>query len=191
MSGRGIAGACLLLVMAPIAAGSVELADAAGKYRIAPSSSRITFSIPKAGGGALTGSFRSFSGSIVIDGRDVSRSRVEIAIDPRSVAAGAGRVDDFLKSDAVFNAPPERQITFHSAGVKRTGDTGATVAGPLTARGRTHNETFQVQLGSLEGGRIGFHVTGRILRSRYGMDVGTPIYSNVVDFDMTLTGDRN
>ncbi|TIQ53780.1 MAG: polyisoprenoid-binding protein, partial [Mesorhizobium sp.] len=28
------------------------------------------------------------------------------------------------------------------------------------------------------------------LRSRYGMDVGTPIYSNVVDFDMTLTGRR-
>ena len=191
MFGRGIVGACLLLVMAPAAAGSVELQDAAGKYRIAPSASRITFSIPKSGGGALTGSFRIFSGSIVIDGRNVARSRVEIAIDPRSVAAGTERVDAFLKSDAVFNAPPERQITFRSASVQQTGDTAASVAGPLTARGKTHNETFQVVLGSLEGRRIGFHVTGRILRSRYGMDVGTPIYSNVVDFDMTLAGDRN
>ena len=33
-------------------------------------------------------------------------------------------------------------------------------------------------------------VTGKVLRSRYGMDVGTPLYSNVVDFDMTLTGKR-
>ncbi|MFA6157909.1 MAG: polyisoprenoid-binding protein, partial [Mesorhizobium sp.] len=42
----------------------------------------------------------------------------------------------------------------------------------------------------LKGGTIKFHVTGRVLRSRYGMDVGTPIYSNIVDFDMTLTGKR-
>jgi polyisoprenoid-binding protein YceI len=186
--------ACMAAALLPFLAAqghSVELQDAAGRYRIAPSGSRIVFSIPNAGGGALTGSFGSFSGSIVIDGGDISRSRVEIAIDPRSVAAGEERVERFLKSDAVFNAPPERQITFHSSRVKRTGDTTATVAGPLTARGKTHNETFQVELGALKGRRIAFRVTGRVLRSRYGMDVGAPIYSNVVDFDMTLAGDRN
>ncbi len=186
---NAIAG--LLLFLTPAAAHSAELQDAAGRYRIAPSASRIVFSIPNASGGALRGSFGSFSGSIVIDGRDVSRSRVEIAIDPRSVATGEGRVEGFLRSDAVFNAPPERRITFRSSGVRRTGDSTATVAGPLTARGRTHSETFNVELGTLKGGRIAFHVTGRVLRSRYGMDVGTPVYSNVVDFDMTLAGDRN
>ena len=91
----------------------------------------------------------------------------------------------------MFNAPPERQITFRSSRVRRTGDTTATVAGPLTARGKTHTETFNVELGALKGRRIAFHVTGRVLRSRYGMDVGAPVYSNVVDFDMTLAGDRN
>jgi polyisoprenoid-binding protein YceI len=35
---------------------------------------------------------------------------------------------------------------------------------------------------------VTFHVTGKVLRSPYGMDVGTPIYSNVVDFDMNLLG---
>ena len=128
-----LAWACLL-VLAPAAAHPVELEDAAGRFRIATSASRIAFSIPKAGGGALTGTFGSFSGSIVIDGRDLSRSRVEIAIDPRSVATGKQRVDVFLRSDAVFNAPPERRITFRSARVSRTGATAATVAGALTAR---------------------------------------------------------
>jgi len=186
-----LGAAVLLLLLAPVAARPVELEDAAGRYRIASGASRIAFSIPKSGGGALTASFGRFSGSIDIDGRDVSRSRVEITIDPRSVASGQKRVDGFLRSDAVFDAPPERQITFRSSKVSRTGDTTATVVGALTARGRTHNETFQVGLATLEGGRIGFRVTGRVLRSRYGMDVGTPIYSNVVDFDMTLTGVRN
>jgi polyisoprenoid-binding protein YceI len=38
---------------------------------------------------------------------------------------------------------------------------------------------------------IGFTVSGRILRSHYAMDVGTPIYSNVVEFDMLVEGQRN
>jgi polyisoprenoid-binding protein YceI len=42
----------------------------------------------------------------------------------------------------------------------------------------------------MKRGVVAFHVTGKVLRSRYGMDVGTPIYSNVVDFDMTLVGRR-
>jgi hypothetical protein len=29
-----------------------------------------------------------------------------------------------------------------------------------------------------------------VLRAPYGMDVGTPIYSNVVQFDMELKGKR-
>ena len=29
------------------------------------------------------------------------------------------------------------------------------------------------------------------MRSRYGMDVGTPIYSNVVLFDMIIRGQRS
>ena len=33
-------------------------------------------------------------------------------------------------------------------------------------------------------------ITGKVLRSRYGMDVGTPIYSNVVDFDMDFSAAR-
>ena len=70
----------------------------------------------------------------------------------------------------------------------RTGDTTALVTGRLTARGKTFAEKFSAELDGLKSGTIKFHVTGKVLRSRYGMDVGTPLYSNVVDFDMTLTG---
>lgn len=181
----------LLLILSMDAASAVELEAVAGRYRIAPSASRIEFSISNAAGGALTGSFGSFSGSIVIDGRDISRSRVEIEIDPRSVATGKERVDRFLRSDAVFNAPPERQITFRSARVARTGESAATITGTLTARGRTFRETFEARLTNAKGRRVGFRVTGKVLRSRYGMEVGTPAYSNVVAFDMTLTAERN
>lgn len=180
--------AYLLLLIAAPGAGAVELDQAAGNYAI--DGSNISFTIGNAAGGALKGSFGSFNGRIKIDGGDVSRSHVDITIFPASVSSGKQRIDSFLKSDAVFDTANEKQITFRSASVKRTSDSTATITGRLTARGKTHNETFQAELLGLKGGRISFHVTGKVLRSRYGMDVGTPIYSNVVNFDMKLTGRR-
>jgi polyisoprenoid-binding protein YceI len=167
---------------------AVELGEAAGTYRI--DGSNIAFSISNAGGGALKGAFGRFSGRITIDGSDISRSHVDITISPASVGTGKQRVDNFLKSNAVFDVTNGKQIIFRSTRVRRTGDATATVTGPLTARGKTFNETFDVELIGLKGRRISFHVTGKVLRSRYGMDVGTPIYSNVVNFDMTLSGRR-
>ena len=66
----------------------------------------------------------------------------------------------------------------------------AVITGRLTARGKSFPETFTAKLDGRKRGSVAFHVTGKVLRSRYGMDVGTPIYSNVVDFDMMLTGRR-
>ena len=170
--------------------GAVALGDAAGSYTISPASSSIRFSIGKAGGGGLDGAFARFKGSIRIDNSDVGRSQVNFTIFPESVGTGQGRVDAFLRSDAVFDSANSPEIQFRSTNVKRIGDTTAIVTGRLTARGKSFPEKFTAELGGLKAGIIKFHVTGKVLRSRYGMDVGTPIYSNIVDFDMMLTGKR-
>lgn len=184
----GFAAVAACLAMPVFAA--VALSDAAGSYTISPAGSSIRFSVGKTGGGRLAGAFARFKGSIRIDNRNVGRSQVNITIFPESVATGQSRVDAFLRSDAVFDAANNPEIQFRSTSVKRTGDTSALVTGRLTARGKTFSEKFAAELGGLTAGRIKFHVTGKVLRSRYGMDVGTPIYSNVVDFDMTFTGRR-
>lgn len=180
-----------LLMAAGAPADAATLADAAGRYKIAPKGSNIAFSIDQMAGTGIKARFQQFSGTIEIDGNDVTRSRVSIVIVPGSVSTANSRVENFLRSDAVFDAERETQITFRSTSVKRAGTDGAQVVGTLTARGRTAQEKFNVQLKKLSKGSISFHVTGRVLRSRYGMDVGTPIYSNVVDFDMTLAARRN
>jgi len=171
-------------------AAAASLAEAAGAYVVGTGGSTIRFAIAKIGGGALTGSFGRFKGDIEIDGSDVAGSHVNFTIFPDSVRSGEARTEAFLKSDAVFDTAHEREIRFRSATVRRTGDATAVVSGPLTARGRTSTETFNVELKSLGKGGISFRVTGKVLRSRYGMDVGTPIYSNVVDFDMVLAARR-
>ncbi|PZV37685.1 YceI family protein [Mesorhizobium kowhaii] len=182
--------AAVAVCLAMPASAAIALGDAAGSYAISPANSSIRFSIGKVGGGGLDGAFGRFKGSIRIDNSDVARSQVNFTIFPESVGTGQGRIDAFLRSDAVFDAANSPEIQFRSTSVTRTSDTTALVSGRLTARGKTFPEKFTAELGDLKAGTIKFHVTGKVLRSRYGMDVGTPIYSNIVDFDMTLTGKR-
>ncbi|MDX8510396.1 YceI family protein [Mesorhizobium captivum] len=178
--------ACLVVP----AAAAVSLGDAAGSYTISPAASSIRFTVGKAGGGGFDGAFARFKGNIRIDNSDVERSRVNITIFPESVGTGQNRIDAFLRSDAVFDAANNPEIQFRSTSVNRTSATTAVIDGRLTARGKTFPEKFTAELDGLKSGTIKFHVTGKVLRSRYGMDVGTPLYSNVVDFDMTLMGRR-
>lgn len=186
----GALGFAVLSLLVTPSGAAVSLTDAAGRYAVSPKDSTIRFSIANAGGGSLAGAFARFSGSIRIDNGDVARSAVSITIFPESVATGESRIDAFLRSDAVFDTKRERSIEFRSTSVRRLGESSALIAGSLTARGRTFPEEFTAELAGLGSGSIRFHVVGKVLRSRYGMDVGTPIYSNVVLFDMTLTGRR-
>ena len=169
---------------------SISLSDAAGRYAITPQGSSLAFAVGAVSGPGIRGRFLRFNGNINIDPGNVERSSVRIVIFPDSVATGEARVENFLRSDAVFDAARQNAITFRSTRVTRTGDDTATIEGQLTARGKTFPQTFRARLDGLRGRQIQFHVAGKIMRSPYGMDVGTPIYSNVVDFDMSLKGNR-
>lgn len=166
------------------------LEDAAGNYRIASSSS-ISFSVAQVGGGGgIAGNFAKFSGGFRIDGRDIARSSVEFTLYPESVRARERRVEDFLRSSAVFDAANYQTVTFRSTSVRQTGPDTATVEGALTARGKTRRERFAVTLTDWNKRSISFTIRGSIRRAPYGMDVGTPIYSNVVEFDMNIKGQK-
>ena len=166
------------------------LANAAGNYRIASSSS-IQFSVGQVGGsGGIAGRFTKFSGIFRIDGDDIGRSSVEFTLFPESVKSTERRIEDFLRSSAVFDAANHKTVTFHSTGVSQTGPDTATIEGVLTARGKSRKERFDVRLTDWNRRSISFTIRGSIRRSPYGMTVGTPIYSNVVDFDMNIRGQK-
>ena len=165
------------------------LSEAAGQYRI-NASSHIAFSIGQVGGGGISGDFSRFRGTFRIDGSDIGRSTVQFTLVPESVRTGEPRTERFLRSDAVFDVANFPEITFRSTRVTRTGDNSARIDGVLTARGKSRKAVFEADVRSRTKSAIAFHVRGEILRSVYDMDVGTPIYSNVVHFDMTLQGSR-
>ena len=191
------AGLAAVLLAGPLAgfpataqAAADALSAAAGSYRIDGSSS-IRFAVDQVGGGGIKGSFPDYKGSFRIDGNNVGKSKVTITLYPKSVHANEARVENFLRSDAVFDVAEYPEITFRSTSVERTGASTAWIVGTLTARGKSRKAEFKADVGRQAGGAISFHVTGAIYRSPYGMGVGTPIYSNLVQFDMTLNGTRN
>ncbi|MBW6420969.1 YceI family protein [Rhizobium sp. XQZ8] len=195
MTQKSVLLATLLLSAAFPAVGrsAVEvpsLSAAAGRYAITPKSN-IGFAVDQVGGGGIKGRFGKFSGTFNLKAGDLAHSIVNFELQPESVSTGQDRVDAFLRSGAVFDTSHFEKITFRSERVEQTGPDSAHVSGTLTAKGHSSPESFDVKLTSFGDRSIAFNVSGKIFRSRYSMDVGTPIYSNVVQFDMMIEGQRD
>ena len=185
----GLFVSAILAASSGQAAQAPKLSDVAGKYGVAPSS-RIAFSVAQVGGGGIKGVFGKFTGTFTLEGGDLQHSTVVFTLWPESVESGEKRIDTFLKSTAVFDTVNFDVINFRSSSIKQTGPDTATMTGQLSAKGQTRTENFDVKLTRWSGKSIAFNVTGDVFRSRYSMDVGTPIYSNVVHFDMSVEGER-
>jgi polyisoprenoid-binding protein YceI len=181
--------AAMLADVAVPAAKLPSLAEVAGRYAIAPSSN-IAFTVGQVGRGGIKGRFGRFSGTFDLKSGNLAGSVVSFELRPESVSTGQNRMDEFLRSGAVFDTDRFDRISFRSSRIEKTGADTARVTGMLTAKGKTLPESFDVRLLGWTGRSISFSVRGRIFRSRYGMDVGTPMYSNVVQFDMTIEGQR-
>ena len=184
------AGIAALLAASPVGAQADTLSEVAGRYNIQPSS-RVAFTVTQVGGGGINGNFKKFSGVFSLNNSDISRSTINFTLYPESVSTGQARVESFLRSDAVFDSANFPTITFKSTQITQTSPDTAEVAGILTARGKSSPASFQANLSDHGKNSITFHVQGKVMRSRYGMDVGTPIYSNVVLFDMIIRGQRS
>lgn len=183
----------LILLLVPAtsrADADLLLEQAAGRYVIEAARSRIGFSVSQVGGGGIKGVFRAFSGTFEIDRRNIESSKVSITVDPASVDTGAERVDAFIRGKAIFDAARRPPVTFRTTKVTRTGNDTARIDGLLNARGIDKPASFEIRLIDRKGSRIMFRVTGIVRRSPYDMQLGVPIYSNRVNFDMMFTGRR-
>jgi polyisoprenoid-binding protein YceI len=179
-----------LIVSLPLAAAADSLGALKGRYKVDPSST-IHFSVAQMGGQAVEGRFRKFSGQFMLAGDDASRSTVQFTLSPGSVEAVDPRVEDFIKSPSVFDVENYPKVTFRSTSVNRTGDDTAVINGRLSAKGVTRDAKFNIRYQGKTGRGLKFHVTGKMSRALFGMDVGTPIYSNMVVLDMELIGRRD
>lgn len=125
--------AVLFLVFTIIACGAAVAADT---YSIDPVHSVVGFSVKHMLISTVNGNFDDFSGTIVYDPQDISKSSVEVHIKAASVDTRNQTRDNDVRSPNFLDAAKYPELMFKSTSVAKSGD-GFVAHGQLTIHGVT------------------------------------------------------
>ncbi len=172
-----------------------------GRYVMDKTHASLIFSASHLGFADYYGRFDDFEGWMVFDTRNVEQSEVKIVIDPASVNTNSDKLEKKMQGEDWFNSEAFPKIVFYSTEVKKTGDTTGKITGELDFLGVKKPVTLDVEWQG--GGKnpfsqrytLGFHATGTIKRSDWGMNVYLPNIGNevnliiAVEFQLDEAGD--
>ncbi len=129
-----------LLVLAPLAA----LAETT-TWNIDPSHTQSMFTVRHMVITNVQGQFEKTTGTVKLDGQDVTRSSVEATIDAGSVNTRVANRDADLRSANFFDVAKYPTITFRSTKVEKAGEGKLKVTGDLTMHGVTRPVVLDVE----------------------------------------------
>ncbi|UCD17124.1 MAG: polyisoprenoid-binding protein [Candidatus Zixiibacteriota bacterium] len=121
------------------------MAVAAEKYVIDQTHSSVEFSVKHLVITNVKGGFTDFTGSIMFDTADVSRSSVNVTIKSASINTNDDGRDKHLRSEDFFDVEKFPEITFNSTKIEKT-EKGLIAHGNLTMHGVTKNITIPFEL---------------------------------------------
>ncbi|MCH4091461.1 YceI family protein [Acetobacter sp.] len=159
-----------------------------GAYAIEPGHTQVGFSLLHFGFTYYSGLFSNVSGTLELDVKTPSSSKLDVTIPVASVQTTSDKLTEELKSDQWFDTAKFPNATFVSTEVRLNGRNDAIVTGNLTLHGVTKPETLKVHF---VGAGInpmdkkytaGFEATTTIKRS----DFGVKMYVPYVGDDVTL-----
>lgn len=161
-------------------------------WKIDPTHSEVQFKVKHLVISTVTGTFKSFEGSLEADSDDFDGAEASFLIDVNSIDTNVANRDAHLKSDDFFNAEQYSHINFDGVLNKITDDQYQLV-GSLTIRNVTKKVTFSVEHGGtmVDGygqTKAGFEINGVIKRKEYGLkwDMVTEAGGVVVADDVKL-----
>lgn len=171
-------------------------AFAGEKYEIDASHSNISFTVRHMVVAKVSGSFKKFSGTIIYDEQDVTKSSVTVTIKTSSIDTDNERRDNHLRSGDFFNAATDSAITFVSKKIEKRGE-GYVAIGDFTMRGVTKQiELPFTILGKIKdpwgNTRVGIEATTSVNRLEYGvkwdnkLGDGNLVVSDKVDITLTI-----
>jgi len=175
----------LLLCLGLLLPGRAPAAAAEIPYNIDQRFGTIGFSISELGLFETAGTFRQFSGRLVIDPAEPAHTKIAVVIRVGSVAMSSNRAAEMLLSPAYFDAGVYPAIRFRSTSVVQVGNDRYRIQGQLRIRNVTQPETLMAVLahgkGSAEERRTAyFTVTGKLHRSAFGMKANENFVGDVV-----------
>ncbi|GAA4780538.1 MULTISPECIES: YceI family protein [Streptomyces] len=156
------------------------LAALTGEYTVDPAHSSLGFTVRHAMVTNVRGSFGSFEGTLVLDGRDPAASAASLDVDIASVDTGIADRDAHLRSADFFDAEAFPAMTFRSTAAEQLGGTSYRITGELTIKDVTRPLSIDLEFqGSATdpygNERVGFEGTAEILRSEWGLTWNTAL----------------
>lgn len=157
---------------------SVAASARASEWTLDPEHSEVGFSVRHMMVTDVRGAFEKYTGAILVDDKDVTKSTVNVDIDVASVNTKVVKRDTHLKSAEFFDVAKFPKMTFKSTRIEKGANAGALkVAGELTLHGVTKPVVLDVVLSDEWqdpkewGGRIhrGVKATAKINRQDYGV----------------------
>ncbi|WP_295649253.1 YceI family protein [uncultured Mucilaginibacter sp.] len=139
------------------------------KWVLDPMHSEVQFKIKHLVISTVTGSFKTFEGSVTTQSDSFEGAEAEFSLDVDSIDTTQPQRDGHLKSAEFFDAEKYPKITF-----KSTSFDGSKLAGNLTIKDVTKPVILDVDFGGTATDfygnlKAGFEITGKINRKEFGL----------------------
>lgn len=182
-------------VIIALAVGLPALSAAAAPetYDVDTVHSSVDFKVRHMGIGTVRGTFDEFSGAIVVDKKNPSKSSVEFKVSVTSVNTRNAKRDEHLRSNDFFDVEKYQEMSFKSKKVRKIDKDTVEVTGDFTLHGVTKPLTVRVDIlgeGKDHNGvrRIGFETEFTIQRSKFGMNKMIPVAGDKVQVSLLVEG---
>lgn len=156
-----------------------------GTYRSDPGHTRVTWSVSHMGFSTYSGILPAITGTLVLDGKDPTASRVDMTIPMAKVGTLDHELDAHLKTPDFFDVARFPEATFKSTRIEAMGRK-AKVTGDLTLHGITKPVTLDVTFNQAgiapvdKAYTLGFDATARLKRSDFGITTYLPALGDEV-----------
>ena len=181
-----IVAAAPLGAQAPAVPGAPDPARVvSGTYTVDSGHTQLLFTVNHLGMTEYTGQFVTPTGTLTLDAKNPSASKVEVVFPVAKVSTTVPALDEHLKKADFFDAEKFPEARFVSTKIVARG-TNATITGNLTLKGVTKPVVLQARfVGAGPDMRskkpyVGFAATGTIKRSDFGISYGVPMVSDEV-----------
>jgi len=143
-------------------------------WNIDPMHSEVSFKVKHLVISTVTGSFKSFSGTVESKENQFEASNINFEADVKSINTGVEQRDQHLRSDDFFNAEKYPKLLFKGKSFTRKPSGNYELVGELTIRDTTKTILLDVEYGGtttdLYGNiKAGFEINGKIKRKEFGL----------------------
>ncbi len=148
------------------------------KWVIDPMHSEVQFKVKHLLISTVTGSFKTFSGTVTAPSEDFENAEIQFSLDVNSIFTNQEMRDNHLKNADFFEVAKYPTIDFKSISFKKTKGEDFLLTGNLTMKGVTKQVEVKAEFGGVAKDRqgqlkAGFEVTGTINRKDFGISFNT------------------